>query len=101
MRTMTRRWGRSGIETSALGVGCWAVGGEWQDAGGNALGWGRTDDEESVAALRRAMELGVTFFDTADVYGAGRRPRPGEHRPQPAGDGAARRCVPDGAGGAG
>ncbi len=68
---MTRHWGRSGIETSALGIGCWAVGGEWRDTEGNALGWGRTDDDESIAAIRRAVDLGVTFFDTADVYGAG------------------------------
>jgi aryl-alcohol dehydrogenase-like predicted oxidoreductase len=61
----------SGIEVSALGFGCWAIGGEWQDAGGSPLGWGAVDDEESVAAIRRALELGVTFFDTADVYGAG------------------------------
>lgn len=67
----TRRWGRSGIETSALGMGCWAIGGEWRDGDGNPLGWGRTDDDESIAAVRRAVERGVTFFDTADVYGAG------------------------------
>jgi aryl-alcohol dehydrogenase-like predicted oxidoreductase len=66
-----RHWGRSGIETSALGIGCWAIGGEWQDSEGNALGWGRVDDDESIAAIRRAMDLGVSFFDTADVYGAG------------------------------
>jgi aryl-alcohol dehydrogenase-like predicted oxidoreductase len=68
---MTRHWGRSAIITSALGIGCWAVGGQWQDSAGNALGWGHTDDDESINALRRAIELGVTFFDTADVYGAG------------------------------
>jgi aryl-alcohol dehydrogenase-like predicted oxidoreductase len=68
---MTRHWGRSAVTTSALGIGCWAVGGPWQDSAGNPLGWGHTDDDESVAALRRAMDLGVTFFDTADVYGAG------------------------------
>ncbi len=68
---MTRDWGRSGITTSALGMGCWAIGGEWQDGDGHALGWGRTDDDESIAAVRRAIDRGVTFFDTADVYGAG------------------------------
>ncbi|MEV7324995.1 aldo/keto reductase [Streptomyces sp. NPDC093970] len=71
----TRTLGRSGIEVSALGFGCWAMGGEWQDATGQPLGWGRVDDEESVRAVRRALDLGVTFFDTADTYGAGHSER--------------------------
>jgi aryl-alcohol dehydrogenase-like predicted oxidoreductase len=66
-----RTLGRSGIEVSAVGFGGWAIGGELWDADGGPRGWGRTDDEESVRALRRALELGVTFYDTADVYGAG------------------------------
>ncbi|MFG2517058.1 aldo/keto reductase [Streptomyces sp. NPDC048584] len=68
---ITRTLGRSGIEVSAVGFGCWAIGGEWQDTGGQPLGWGKVDDEESARAVRRALDLGVTFFDTADVYGAG------------------------------
>ncbi|MEV6111672.1 aldo/keto reductase [Streptomyces sp. NPDC052109] len=69
---MTKRTlGRSGIEVSALGFGCWAIGGEWQSADGQPLGWGKVDDEESVRAVHRALDLGVTFFDTADVYGTG------------------------------
>ncbi|GGQ44991.1 oxidoreductase [Streptomyces althioticus] len=68
----TRTLGRSGIQVSALGFGCWAIGGEWQDGAGQPLGWGKVDDEESVRAVHRALDLGVTFFDTADVYGAGR-----------------------------
>ncbi|MER7841244.1 aldo/keto reductase [Streptomyces sp. NPDC096040] len=71
----TRTLGRSGIRVSALGFGCWAIGGEWQDATGQPLGWGRVDDEESVRAVRRALDLGVTFFDTADTYGAGHSER--------------------------
>ncbi|WP_405009192.1 aldo/keto reductase [Kitasatospora sp. NBC_01539] len=67
---MTRTLGRSGIEVSAVGVGCWAVGGPLH-AGTEQFGWGPTDDDESVAALRRAHELGATFFDTASNYGAG------------------------------
>ncbi|MBM4831179.1 aldo/keto reductase [Streptomyces althioticus] len=67
----TRTLGRSGIQVSALGFGCWAIGGEWQDGAGQPLGWGKVDDEESVRAVHRALDLGVTFFDTADVYGAG------------------------------
>lgn len=71
----TRLLGRSGIEVSALGFGCWAIGGEWQAADGQPLGWGTVDDEESVRAVRRALDLGVTFFDTADTYGAGHSER--------------------------
>ncbi|OKI96170.1 aldo/keto reductase [Streptomyces sp. CB02058] len=71
----TRVLGRSGIGTGALGLGCWAIGGEWSTPDGSPLGWGRVDDEESVAAVRRALELGVRFFDTADVYGAGHSER--------------------------
>ncbi|MFE9447899.1 aldo/keto reductase [Streptomyces sp. NPDC006739] len=73
--TTVRTLGRSGIRVSALGFGCWAVGGEWQAADGQPLGWGKVDDEESVRAIRRALDLGVTFFDTADVYGAGHSER--------------------------
>jgi aryl-alcohol dehydrogenase-like predicted oxidoreductase len=62
--------GRSGIKVSALGLGCWAIGGPfWRN--GEPVGWGEVDDEESIRAIRRARELGVNFFDTADVYGAG------------------------------
>ncbi|UOB13317.1 aldo/keto reductase [Streptomyces sp. HP-A2021] len=71
----TRQLGRGGIEVSALGFGCWAIGGEWQDPDGQPLGWGKVDDEESVRAVRRALDLGVTFFDTADTYGAGHSER--------------------------
>jgi aryl-alcohol dehydrogenase-like predicted oxidoreductase len=67
---MTRILGRSGIEVSAVGVGCWAMGGPLQ-AGTDQFGWGTSDDDESVATLRRAFELGATFFDTASNYGAG------------------------------
>ncbi|MDH6433821.1 aryl-alcohol dehydrogenase-like predicted oxidoreductase [Streptomyces sp. SAI-144] len=72
---ITRTLGRSGIEVSALGFGCWAIGGEWQAADGRPLGWGKVDDEESVRAVHRALDLGITFFDTADTYGAGHSER--------------------------
>ncbi|NJP99709.1 aldo/keto reductase [Streptomyces zingiberis] len=76
MNALQRRTlGRSDIEIGALGFGCWAIGGEWQDADGNPLGWGKVDDDESVAAVHRALDLGVTFFDTADTYGAGHSER--------------------------
>ncbi|MEW2508636.1 aldo/keto reductase [Streptomyces sp. NPDC046870] len=67
----TRTLGRSGIEVSALGFGCWAIGGEHRTADGQPVGWGKVDDDESVRAVRRALDLGVTFFDTADSYGTG------------------------------
>ncbi|MEU5099541.1 aldo/keto reductase [Streptomyces sp. NPDC020996] len=70
-----RTLGRSGIAVSALGFGCWAIGGEWQDTAGQPLGWGKVDDDESVRAVRRALDLGITFFDTADTYGAGHSER--------------------------
>jgi aryl-alcohol dehydrogenase-like predicted oxidoreductase len=72
--TFTRTLGRSGIEVSALGVGCWAIGGPWMFNGGPA-GWSQVDDDESLRALRRAFDLGVTFFDTAANYGAGHSER--------------------------
>jgi aryl-alcohol dehydrogenase-like predicted oxidoreductase len=70
----TRTLGRSGIEVSSLGLGCWAIGGPWTFNGAQA-GWSEVDDTESVRALRRAFELGVTFFDTAANYGAGHSER--------------------------
>jgi aryl-alcohol dehydrogenase-like predicted oxidoreductase len=74
MTTMTRPLGRSGIQVSALGFGCWAIGGPlWER--GRPLGWGEVDDEESIRAIHRALDLGVTFFDTANVYGAGHSER--------------------------
>ena len=60
-----RELGRTGLKVSALGFGAWAIGGAW----------GSVDDSESLAALNRAIELGVNFFDTADVYGGGRSER--------------------------
>ncbi|HNT23902.1 MAG TPA: aldo/keto reductase [Anaerolineales bacterium] len=66
----TRTLGRSGIRVSALGMGCWAIGGPFW-AGETPLGWGEVDDNESIRAIHAALELGVTFFDTANVYGAG------------------------------
>jgi aryl-alcohol dehydrogenase-like predicted oxidoreductase len=59
---------------SALGFGCWAIGGPFW-AQGRPLGWGEVDDEESARAIHHAFDLGVTFFDTANVYGAGHSER--------------------------
>jgi aryl-alcohol dehydrogenase-like predicted oxidoreductase len=70
----TRPLGRSGIEVSAIGFGAWAIGGPfWGD--GEPRGWGEVDDDVSIAAIHRALDLGVTFIDTADVYGTGHSER--------------------------
>lgn len=71
---MKRHLGRSGIEASAMGLGCWAIGGPWTMNGSQA-GWGVIDDAESVRAIHRAIELGVDFFDTAANYGCGHSER--------------------------
>ena len=71
---MDRILGRSGIKVSGIGFGCWAIGGP-VTLDGRPDGWGQVDDDESVAAVRRAVELGITLFDTADVYGAGHSER--------------------------
>jgi aryl-alcohol dehydrogenase-like predicted oxidoreductase len=60
-----RELGRTGWNISTVSFGAWAIGGTW----------GPVDDAESLAALHRAVELGVNFFDTADVYGDGRSER--------------------------
>ena len=67
---MMRTLGRSGIEVSAVGLGCWAIGGPWTFLGAPG-GWSNVDDAESVRAIRAALDAGVTFFDTAANYGAG------------------------------
>jgi aryl-alcohol dehydrogenase-like predicted oxidoreductase len=61
----SRRLGKTGWDVSEIGFGAWAIGSEW----------GETDEEESMAALHAAVDAGVTFFDTADVYGDGRSER--------------------------
>lgn len=75
----TRTLGRSGIAISALGMGCWAVGGPWQfvDAEGETIpaGWSTVDDAESMRAINAALDAGITFFDTAANYGAGHSER--------------------------
>ena len=71
---MKRLLGRSGIEVSALGMGCWAIGGPFWD-GETPHGWGEVDDDESIRAIHAALDMGVNFFDTANVYGAGHSER--------------------------
>ena len=59
-----------GTDIPALGLGCWAIGGPFF-ARDTPLGWGDVDDAQSIAAIHRAVDLGIRFFDTAQVYGAG------------------------------
>jgi aryl-alcohol dehydrogenase-like predicted oxidoreductase len=61
-----RTFGKTGMEITPLGFGSWAIGGSgWRAA------WGPQDDEEAVGAIRRAVELGMNWIDTAAVYGLG------------------------------
>lgn len=60
-----RRLGKNGPEITTVGFGAWAAGGPW------LFGWGKQDDDESIAAIRRALELGINWIDTAAVYGWG------------------------------
>src|SRR3954469_14341691 len=66
-----RELGKTGIKVSEVGFGAWAIGGP-TEASGVPIGWGKTSDDESLATIRRARDLGVNFFDTADSYGFGR-----------------------------
>jgi aryl-alcohol dehydrogenase-like predicted oxidoreductase len=62
----TRKLGDTDLHLTTVGLGTWAIGG-----GGWAYGWGPQDDAESVAAIRRALDLGINWIDTAAVYGLG------------------------------
>ena len=61
-----RKLGRNGPEVSAMGLGCWAIGGD---------SWGQVDDGESIRAIHSALDMGLTFLDTADAYGRGHSER--------------------------
>lgn len=63
-------FGNTGLNVSAIGFGAWAIGGP-ATVGGVAIGWGKTDDNESMAALDAAYDVGINFLDTADFYGLG------------------------------
>src|SRR3989442_7141844 len=66
-----RTLGQTGLKVSEISFGAWAIGGT-SEAAGPQWGWGETPEADAIAAIRRARELGVNFFDTADVYGNGR-----------------------------
>ena len=61
-----RPLGKSGMEITTVGVGTWAIGG-----GGWSFGWGQQDDDASIAAIHRGVELGINWIDTAAIYGLG------------------------------
>ncbi len=69
-----RMLGRSDIQVSPMGLGCWAIGGVWYWLDGPG-GWGDIDDNESVRAIHAALDLGINFFDTAANYGTGHSER--------------------------
>ena len=60
-----RKLGRNGPEITTVGLGAWAIGGPW------VYGWGVQDDSESIQAIRKSLELGVNWIDTAAIYGYG------------------------------
>ena len=66
MTLPTRPLGKSGLDITLVGFGAWAIGG-----GGWAFGWGPQDDAESITTMKRALELGVNWIDTAAIYGLG------------------------------
>ena len=63
---IVKQLGNSDIRLSAMGLGTWAIGGSGYD-----YGWGPQDDKDSIATIRRAIELGINWIDTAPVYGLG------------------------------
>jgi aryl-alcohol dehydrogenase-like predicted oxidoreductase len=66
LRSRTVQLGNSGLRITRIGFGAWAVGGV-----GWRFGWGPQDDDESIAAIRRAVDLGINWIDTAPAYGFG------------------------------
>src|SRR5262245_34412810 len=76
---LKRRLGRSNLEVSAIGLGCWAIGGptDWLEEDGSKSpdGLGQVDDAESIRAIHYALDMGINFFDTAAAYGCGHSER--------------------------
>jgi aryl-alcohol dehydrogenase-like predicted oxidoreductase len=65
-----RHFGQTDLRVSETGFGAWAIGGAAK-VGETAIGWGKTDDLTSLLAIRKALDAGINFFDTADFYGLG------------------------------
>ena len=65
-----RKFGSTDLMVSEVGFGAWAIGGPAM-AGDIPIGWGKTNDKESISALKKAFDSGINFFDTADFYGLG------------------------------
>lgn len=61
----TKQLGNSDLFITSIGFGSWAVGGPWQ------FGWSNQEDSDSIAAIHRALELGINWIDTAAIYGLG------------------------------
>ncbi len=65
-----RKFGKTNLMVSEIGFGAWAIGGGAM-IGETAIGWGNADDNESIKAINTALDAGINFFDTADIYGLG------------------------------
>jgi len=65
-----RKFGNTDLLVSEIGFGAWAIGGGAM-IGNTAIGWGNANDRDSKIAINRSLELGINFFDTADIYGLG------------------------------
>ena len=65
-----RKFGNTDLLVSEIGFGAWAIGGGAM-IGNTAIGWGDTDDSVSIKAIQTALDAGINFFDTADIYGLG------------------------------
>jgi len=65
-----RKFGNTDLLVSEIGFGAWAIGGGAM-IGNTAIGWGDVDDDVSIKAIQAALDAGINFFDTADIYGLG------------------------------
>ena len=65
-----RNFGNTDLKVSEIGFGAWAIGGGAM-IGNTAIGWGDADDQTSINAIFKSIDLGINFFDTADIYGLG------------------------------